>query len=246
MKTFIIAIAGHRNSGKDTVANMIDYIFKTGITKANYKDWIFYEKSFDAVNSDRIIHFADSLKDVLSIIYNISRDKFDDREYKDNYYFNIKTGKFTKEDVVNTSADAEIVTIEDLKSVSLKLILDCAGDKFVYIKLRTLLQYFGTNICRHYLDDKIWIRNTMSKAVDIAEARRVCIISDLRFKNELEALPKDNEFLYGVSIMLSRKRDNVDNHESEKFDFECDFNIDNNKTKAVLFYKVLDICQRII
>lgn len=245
MKRFIIAIAGHRNSGKDTVANMIDYIFKVGITKANYKDWIFYEKSYDAVNSNRIIHFADSLKDVLSIIYNINRDKFDNREYKDNYYFNIKAGKFVKSDIVDNTPNVEIVTIDKLKVFTLNTILECTGDELVYIKLRTLLQYFGTDICRNYLDDKIWIRNTISKAVDIAEARRVCVISDLRFKNELEAI-KHNEYLYGVSIMLSRKCDDVDNHESEIFDFECDFNIDNNKTKAVLFYKVLDICQRII
>ena len=40
MKPIIIGINGKRQSGKDTIANMIAYIHSVGVTKANYKEWV--------------------------------------------------------------------------------------------------------------------------------------------------------------------------------------------------------------
>ena len=47
MKNYIIGIAGQKNSGKDTLASMINYIFSAGVTRANYSDWITKRITYD-------------------------------------------------------------------------------------------------------------------------------------------------------------------------------------------------------
>lgn len=249
MKNYIIGIAGKKNSGKDIVANMINYIFATGITKVSYADYLIKKVSINNTYKERIIHFADGLKDVLSIIYNIPREYFDDRNKKDNMYYNIKSGKFYKEDVVKNKPYVEIITIDRLKNFTINDVLRCAEDKLVYIKLRTLMQYFGTNICRNKLDNDIWIRQTISKAINIAETRKLCLIPDVRFDNEVKAIKNNNVSLYGGLVMIERDKDDNSNeskHSSEDMNINADFNINNNGSLMSLFYKVLEICQKIL
>ena len=73
MKNYVIGIAGQKHSGKDTVASMINYIFAIGISRVSYSDYLIRKASIEYTYKDRIVHFADGLKDVLSIIYNIPR-----------------------------------------------------------------------------------------------------------------------------------------------------------------------------
>lgn len=248
MKNYVIGIIGAKNSGKDTIASMINYIFAVGTTKASYVDYLIKKMSIDNNYKDRIVHFADGLKDILSIMYNISRDRFDDRDSKDNMYYNIKSGTFLPCNAVENKPDVEIITIDKLQNHNIKYILDNSKCDFVYIKIRTLMQYFGTDICRNMLADDIWIRQTMTKVVNIAETRKVCIMPDVRFSNEANVIRCCNVPLYGELIAV--KRDNTSNtsmseHSSENANISADFNIDNNGTLMMLFYKVLEICQKI-
>ena len=75
MKKFIIGIAGAKNSGKDTVASMINYIFAVGVTRASYAEYLIKRTSIDNTYKDRIVHFADGLKDILSNLYNIGEGR---------------------------------------------------------------------------------------------------------------------------------------------------------------------------
>ena len=54
MKKFIIGIAGAKNSGKDTVASMINYIFAVGVTRASYAEYLIKRTSIDNTYKDRI------------------------------------------------------------------------------------------------------------------------------------------------------------------------------------------------
>ena len=246
MKNYIIGIIGAKNSGKDTIASMINYIFAVGTTKASYVDYLIKKMNIDHNYKDRIVHFADGLKDVLSIIYNIPRDKFDDRESKDNMYYNIKSGTFLPCNAIKNRHDVEIITIDKLQNHNIKYILDNSKCDFVYIKIRTLMQYFGTDICRYFLDEDIWIRSTMVKVANIAAARRLCIIPDVRFANEADAIRFVSSPLYGEVIKVNRNNDDNSKHSSEIINFTTDFEIDNDSTLLILFYKVLEICQKII
>lgn len=241
MKKFIIGIAGKAGSGKDTVANMINYILDVGITNAKYQQWLFNKLSYENKLKERLIHFADPLKDCLSIIYNIPREYFDNREYKEQYYYSLDEHRFIKENDLLTSH--KIVTIGNLQYDSLPAHKLLFPNKNLVIKLRDLMQYYGTDLCRRQLDYNIWINCVMRKAGNIVDKYNYCIIGDVRFKNEADAI--NNSALYGGLIKINRNVEQL-SHESENIDFNCAYEIDNNGNKLQLFYSVLNIIQTII
>lgn len=245
MKNYIIGIAGRRNAGKDTVASMINYIFNVGVSKATYNEYVVKKNYYD-INNDRIIHFADIIKDILSNIYSIPRKYFDDRKYKDELWYCINSNTFIPENSRYTDKDIFIVEIDTLKSFSLNTIINTNKNKNVCIKLRTLMQYFGTNICRNNLDNDICIKATMNKAVDIAETRKICIIPDVRFANEAKAIQCNSSSLYGGVIKINIDNCDIIEHESEIIDIDYNFEINNNGSLLQLFYKVLEICQTLV
>lgn len=241
MKNILIGIAGLANSGKDTVASMINYIHHVGVTKATYSDWLTHQVYYDINLKKRIIHFADPLKDCLSIIYNIPREYFDDREKKDEEFYLLNEGRFVKPDMFRNKYHE--ITIDHLKENSLNDLLHDTVHN-VGIKIRTLMQYFGTNICRNNLHENIWIRSVIYKAAEIAENSGICIIPDVRFSNEADAIIFHS--FYGGVIKVNRKSNNKTQHESENIDFQCSDEIDNNGTKMQLFYKVLELYKQLI
>lgn len=249
MKSYIIGLAGNKNSGKDTVASMINYIFAVGITKATYSEWILKRVSYDETYKDRIIHFADSLKTCLSIIYNIPLEYFYNQVYKDEMYYCFNSGKFLdKNIVIQHPNDFNIITNDVLKHSSLKDEFETYDELRPVITIRTLMQYFGTDVCRENLGHDIWIKSALGKIVDVARRRRLCIVPDVRFTNESAAIHKRNAFLYGVSIRINRptSNNNRDYHDSEIIAFSTDYSINNDGTLANLFYKTLEICQKIL
>lgn len=246
MMNYVIGIAGEKNSGKDTVASMINYIFAKGVTQANYSVYVISKAKYDNTYADRIYHFADPLKQVLSVIYNIPIECFYDRKYKDEYWYCFNTGAFLDTKTVIRS-NYNIIEINDLTKLNtLKNELCDNKNKSTVIQLRTLMQYFGTDICRENLQDDIWIRCALGKIIDKANARRVCIVPDVRFANEANALKIVSPSLYGGVIRISRDSCEKNEHSSETIDFNCDYNIDNNKDLRSLFYKVLQVIEDII
>ncbi len=241
MKQILIGIAGTANSGKDTVASMINYIHHYGVTKASYSNWLASKILYDDNFKHRIIHFADALKDCLSIMYNIPREYFDDRKKKDEEYYLLNERRFVDK---NSFKDKYYeITFESLGDYSLnEIIYDDITN--IGIKLRTLMQYFGTNICRNLLDMDIWVKSTIYKAVSIAEKEGICIIPDVRFENEARRIIGNS--LYGGVIKVNRDGCDKSEHESEIIDFPCSITIENNKTKMQLFYKVLEAYKQLI
>lgn len=229
-KNLIIGLIGHLNSGKDTAASMINYIIQAG-TIANYADWYIRRNNIP----QNVIHFADPLKDCLSVMFNINRDVFDDRNAKDNLYFVFKERRFiTKKE----AKDYKIITHEILSKEHLCMHI---GDIKSCISLRTLMQYFGTDICRQYLDQYLWINATMNKAVHLSNIYNVCIIADVRFFNEAYDIKVKHN---GVLIRLTIN-DNIEiNHSSEDLDsINYDYSVDNTGTLQKLFYNLLEIIQ---
>lgn len=251
MRSYIIGIAGTKGSGKDTVANMINYIFAKGVTNATYVNYVLMAKKTQYTKSDRIIHFADVPKQIISLMFGIPIDKLNDRKYKDEMFYNLNSGTFLEPmtvalDVIKDSKYA-IIDIDYLESYSLAKAIKYSIGKIPIIKVRTLLQYIGTEIGRKQLFDDIWVKRCIANAVDVAEARRLCVIADVRFANEANAISNiSNDSLYGGVIVLKRNINDSCEHESENIDFTGDFEIVNSGTLITLFYEVLDICQKII
>lgn len=227
-KVTIVGIKGFKGSGKDTVASMISYILHDGIMKANYDTWLLYHKNGFVENDEIIIHFADKLKDDISEFCGIDRKLLDKQEIKENYYYNFKTG------IVSTNIkDADYVINNALEFDNLSTLLLLNTN--VSIKIRTLLQYYGTNVIRNHFWHKAFINYTMNKAFDIRNSKGQCIIADARFENEYMAIK-----YYGGKIIRVDRRVNNDNHESEQIKIsQDDYVIDNTGTLVGLFYKVL-------
>lgn len=228
-KVTIVGIKGFKGSGKDTVASMISYILHDGIMKATYDKWLFFHKNGFVENNEIIIHFADKLKDDISEFCGIDRKLLDRQEIKENYYYNFKTGIVS---INIKDADYVINTVLEYDNLSTRLLLN---NNNVSIKIRVLLQYYGTNVIRNHFWHEAFIRYTMNKAFDIKNSKGQCIIADARFEDECMAIK-----YYGGKIIRVDRRVNNDNHESEQIKIsQDDYVIDNTGTLIGLFYKVL-------
>lgn len=227
-KVTIVGIKGFKGSGKDTVASMISYILHDGIMKASYDTWLLYHKNDFIENDEIIIHFADKLKDDISEFCGINRKLLDRQEIKENYYYNFKTG------IVSTNikdADYVINTVLEYDNLSTLLLLN----NNVSIKIRALLQYYGTNVIRNHFWHEAFVHYTINKAFDIRNKLGQCIIADARFDNECNVIK-----VCGGKIIRVDRRVNNDNHESEQIKISQDnYVIDNTGTLVGLFYKVL-------
>lgn len=227
-KVTIVGIKGFKRSGKDTVASMISYILHDGIMKANYDTWLLYHKNDFIENDEIIIHFADKLKDDIAGFCNIERKLLDKQEIKENYYYNFKTG------IVSTNIkDVDYVINNALEFDNLSTLLLLNTN--VSIKIRTLLQYYGTNVIRNHFWHNAFVHYTINKAFDIRNKLGQCIIADARFDNECNVIK-----VCGGKIIRVDRRVNNDNHESEQIKIcDDDYVIDNTGTLVGLFYKVL-------
>lgn len=227
-KVTIVGIKGFKGSGKDTVASMISYILHDGIMKASYDTWLLYHKNDFIENDEIIIHFADKLKDDISEFCGIDRKLLDRQEIKENYYYNFKTG------IVSTNIkdiDYVINTVLEYDNLSTLLLLN----NNVSIKIRDLLQYYGTNVIRNHFWHNAFVHYTINKAFDIRNKLGQCIIADARFDNECNVIK-----VCGGKIIRVDRRVNNDNHESEQIKIsQDDYVIDNTGTLVGLFYKVL-------
>lgn len=227
----IIGIGGVKGSGKDTVASMINYIVNTTPEDCTYNKYVKNKNVSDAYFDIHIIHFAEVLKFVVSKIYNIPIKLFNSRKYKDDYWYFIKDNIWYAEG--NIPSNYTKITIEDLAKYPLSYYLNSYNDQCV-IKIRTLLQYFGTNICREYLSNNIWINNCIKRAIDINEKYGYCIIPDVRFQDEADTIRNINDCTK-VIIVVNRDTKNLDNHESEQVPFNTDYIIENNSSLGDLF-----------
>ena len=129
---------------------------------------------------------------------------------------------------VSSLSDYEIDLNEEQGKNSLVSWLEINGRHPSY---RELLQWFGTTIRQSVCDD-FWIQALFST---IREDENI-LISDVRFKNEVESIKNRN----GVVIRVNRNNSGAGNHISEidLDDYPFDHIIDNNGSLEDLLFKV--------
>lgn len=228
----IYAISGKANSGKDTVASIILYLSIKGFIdniefNNQYKQWFYYRDRYAALHNN--LHFADNLKTALASIFCVDKVVFNNRAIKDKYC--LKLNDYTLIDIndIEKSEDNIILANDDLEDMTIEQYLyhfNKLGNKNIYISIRTLMQHFATKICREIIDENIWVKSLL-KHIDKLNDDVVCV-SNVRFKNEQEALLKLKETKgYKVVTIKIIREDNKNNdtHESEKINFNCDYEI---------------------
>lgn len=218
-------MSGLKNVGKDTSAQMLKFLLNTPPFLHFY--WIY--KNFNFLGNFgkwKVTSFARPLKEVLSIILGIPVEKFEDRDFKENYCVDFNTNKIYKctDNNVRLLSDKNLSKLIDTDSYHII--------KTYTLTIRQCLQYIGTQICREFISDKIWI-NASLKGNNL-------IFSDLRFKKEFEELDYHKSF----RVLIERPGCTPGNHASErqimelKGEREFEGYIDNNGTLKDLFYKI--------
>ena len=204
----IIGISGRKQSGKNTVANIIngeilkerqlvdDYrinksgqlVIKTkdmnhalgwGILDVTRKDEVFSEYADKEIwPYVKIYHFADYLKSIAINLFGLSHDKV----YGDDNDKNTTT-PFTWSQMPTNKRKRGKLTVRDF------------------------LQYFGTELVRKIKDDA-WVSSTLD--IINKEGSELSLVPDVRFPNEVLAIKEQG----GIVIRLTRDVYN-DKHQCE-------------------------------
>ena len=112
---------------------------------------------------------------------------------------------------------------------------------------RWILQYWGTEVCRHWFHDDIWIASVENKLRNTTDN---IVISDVRFPNEIKAIKKQGGLIvciergvkphwYDIAIQANRgvdsainwlKENNIHASETSWVGEDIDYTILNNST----------------
>ncbi len=219
-------------SGKDVSAMFLAYLLNT--PKFMHYYWLAKLLNFKYLKRDwKIIKYAESLKKMLAILLNVDVSRFEDRDFKENWYFDFTLYKFFHIDILDKSqylSDKEFS--RQLKKGNLDIITEYK------LSIRQILQCFGTDVMRRFFGDKLWVLNTL------LNTDKNTILSDQRFLIENESVRMiDDSYI----IHRSRPGHEPGNHPSEKELIklyqkkEYDVLITNDGTLEDLFNKCKEI-----
>lgn len=266
----IIAISGKMQSGKNTIASIIQYLTHEyeihGQITQSFDDFKNFKYDNDAFKWKQVA-FAGKLKQIVSILTGIPVEDLEKQEVKDSllgeewiryaYAIGHKTDNNGNKEMISKDCSREVYEYE--RSVNWQ-----TAYKLEYT-VRLLLQKIGTDAMRDVIHPNIWVNALFADYKDVIEEGRGddlawmtkpnWIITDVRFPNELEAIKNRD----GISIRINRPAITGEQfynlnigmqHPSETAldNAKFDYIIDNNGTIEELVEKVKDILiqQRII
>lgn len=189
----IIAFAGRKESGKTELCKFL------------------------VQNGYKRIYFAQPLKELCSIIFNMTIDELNKLKYSD------KEIQFPNEKIELFSEMTEIPLDYSYKMLYNKVFKDA----------REIFQYIGTDVIRKY--DYDWHAKRTRDLILREQSDLICI-DDLRFPNEKQILDEMNADIWFIT---RPKLDNVSNHASETSLKWQDFKyvMENNSTLEELLDK---------
>lgn len=226
----ILCIAGLKGSGKDESAKMLQFCLNAPKFMQTY--WVYKHFNIFTEGKFKICRFADTLKSLLSILLNVDVEKFEDRQFKEEFYVDFNTLTIHHKNFV----DKEKILADNKFSKLAKDLTPSLTEDY-WLSVRQVLQYFGTEIMRYYFGDKLWILTTYEQNY------KNMIVSDLRFKVEFEESKKKG----GKVIYIHRPECKVGSHASERElmtlyeNKNYDYLVNNDGSLSDLFYKIKNI-----
>ncbi len=218
-KPLIICISAKKRGGKNAAANFIGgtYLLKTrrithfklnqfGLLHCNTNshEFMLKEGEFNKIFSDsgvKIYSFADPLKEFCMDVFGLTNEQCYGNEEQKNSLTQLRwedmptDNYYEDKPVIRYGANSVVYS-------------DPPRQKKGLMTARQLLQYFGTDIVRTIFGNA-WVNATINKIN--REKPKLAIISDARFKNEIEGI---ND-IGGKTIRLLRDVCEKDSHESE-------------------------------
>lgn len=204
----LIGISGKKNSGKDLVTRIIQYLvyknsretpqpsqeqllrfLKEGsfFVPEGYRDFI----DISTESGWKNIKFADKIKQIVCLLLNCQPSQLEDREFKEKelgeewWYYSCKSFGQTSLPSYSTTFP------EDLEA--------WVDTTLVKPTPRLLMQQLGTECGRETLHPNIWVNATFSEYKKQGAYPKL-IISDVRFPNEIEALRERD----AITIRINR------------------------------------------
>lgn len=182
-----------------------------------------------------VTRYADGLKKMLAILMNVHVHNFEDRAFKENYYFDFNSYRLinSKEKQVDNTITDKIFNRE-LKRNNLNVAIEHT------LSIRQILQFFGTDVMRRFFGNELWIHNTLNSK------HNNLIIADQRFIIENEIVSNSDYRTYIIHVV--RNGCSAGLHASEKEletllnNKKYDILLENNGTLKDLFNK----CKTII
>lgn len=217
----IISISGKKGSGKDTVGRMIQVMLE--MTHFTDQAVLNFTKRDFPDPKHKIKKFASKLKIVGAILLNCKPEQFEDEEFKNTplgeewWYYHFDGGimiPYTK----NGYREGE----EPLQYL-------------VKTTPRLFLQLLGTECGRQILHPNIWINSLMNEYKETQD----WIITDLRFKDELQAVVDRDSLTVRVNRNSIVRPTTEHASETDLDDYrEWDWIINNDGTELELVAEV--------
>jgi hypothetical protein len=230
----IVGIIGKKQSGKNTVASMLQYLFTSEKeqNESSFKDYMSRRNNseyFERISGWKQKAFAYKVKQVLSILTGMPVEDMERGEIKSSFLPDEWNRQFLE--VKNERIGPFYSEKETVDYVNKHRIKYFTQGKFP-ITVRQALQYIGTDIFRDHFDEDVWIKALFSEYSKSND----WLITDVRFPNEVEAI----QIRGGYLIKLSRNNDSEDTHESEQYieEMDADFVVDNTSSLENLFNTV--------
>ncbi len=240
----VIGVGGQKHSGKDTFASMLLYINGVGPAAAKYNSWYEYYQNPNFSSRAMTTHFADSLKDACSVMFSIERKLFDNLEYKDRKYYSFRDNKFLDEKEITVDQQRLAPTdLLDFNNFSKKIANNLDAP---LIKIRNLMTVYA-DAMKYVFGEDVFVNSTLRKIDKLIESFGFCIVPDVRFNNEVIALHQTEDKWQGFVIKIIRPSETeIGNlHNSEICDYNPDYTIINDGSLFNLFYKAIDVYNRI-
>jgi hypothetical protein len=210
-----ITLAGRKQVGKDTSANMI-----ARIVGSCREDKSFLEEWAIPSSKVHVVHFADALKDACVAIFGIDRQDMETEEGKKKL----------------TDVAWPISTMVEMPGCEIRYVWSPETDSR-FMNVREVLQFVGTDLFRNQIDPDVWVKSIFRRKYGEDD---LVIIADARFPNEC-AFAKKN----GLLVKVERDNgQGGDMHISERaLDnyTDYDFVIDNNYDLVALKQKWVEI-----
>jgi hypothetical protein len=249
----LIGISGKSGHGKDLVGKIIKFLIALdkfeAVANANRQNDKILANQFlnltennwkhiNNITNWEIRKFADKLKDIVCILLNCTREDLENREFKEK-----ELGEEWYQYYVYTEGVKQLVNQSYYLSTH-------KVKEIVKLTPRLILQLLGTECGRQIINPNIWINSlfndykghfigTVNNEKQYGKKLPNWIITDLRFKNELESIKSRK----GITIRVNRENVESNNHESET-DLDnstFDYVIENNSDITNLIKQIKEI-----
>lgn len=252
----IIGISGKKQSGKDTVGKIIQYLTAyTNIVTSQHSgsmSFDFFNSIYKDLEQDwEIKKFADKVKDIVCLLINCTREQLEDEEFKNTElgedwvkYVLTYTDKYRDTPYEKTFLSEE----ECHEHIDSQNCVYSADIEKIILTPRLLLQLVGTECGRNIIHPNIWVNATMSgytpysargSSYEFEESNWV--ITDVRFPNEKKAIEDKGGFVIRMEGTANIYTEDIHPSETALDNAEFTYVIQHNKDLNIVVEKVKEI-----